>query len=97
MRACFIRLRMLTSVLLTKYNSGDQIENNEMGGACSTYAAGREDVRTGFWWGNERERGHLEGLGVDGKVILRWIFSNLDGEGMNWIDLAQDKDRLRAF
>jgi hypothetical protein len=31
---------------------------------------------TGFWWGNLRERSHLEDLGVDGRIILRWIFSN---------------------
>ena len=31
----------LIDLLLTKYYSGDQIEKNEMGGACSTY--GREE------------------------------------------------------
>jgi hypothetical protein len=24
------------------------------------------------WWGNLRERDHLEGLGVDGRVMLKW-------------------------
>jgi len=33
------------SVLLTKYYSGDQIQKNEIGGACSTYG----EVYTGFW------------------------------------------------
>jgi hypothetical protein len=28
---------------------------------------------TGFLWGNQREREHLEGLGVDGELILKWI------------------------
>jgi len=36
-------------------------------------------VYTGFWWGNIRERNHLEGLGVDGRIILRWIFRKWDG------------------
>ena len=36
-----------------------------MGGACSSYG-GSEEVRTGFWWGNLRERDHLGGPGVDG-------------------------------
>jgi len=31
-------------------------------------------VYTGFWWGNLRERDHLEGPGLDGRIILRWIF-----------------------
>jgi hypothetical protein len=44
-----------------------------MGEACSKYG-GREEVYTGFWWGNLRERGHLEDTGVDGTIILKWIF-----------------------
>jgi len=32
---------------------------------------GRGVVRTGFWWGNLRERGRLGDPGVDGRVILR--------------------------
>jgi len=31
-----------------------------------------------IWWGNLRERDHLEEAGVDGKIILRWIFRKSD-------------------
>jgi len=41
---------------------------------------------TGFWWGNLRERDHLEGPDVDGRIILRWIFGTWD-LGV-WIELA---------
>jgi hypothetical protein len=34
--------------------------------------------------------------GIDGKIILKWIFKKWDGD-MNWIELAQDRDRWRAF
>jgi hypothetical protein len=30
---------------------------------------GRGETITGFWWGNVRERDHLEGLGVVGRII----------------------------
>jgi hypothetical protein len=30
----------------------------------------REEVCTGFWWGNLRERDRWGDLGVDGKIIL---------------------------
>jgi len=43
-----------------------------------------------------REREHLEDLRVDGRIILRWIFRKWDG-GMDWIDLAQDRDRWPAL
>ena len=51
-----------------------------------------EEVHTGFWWTNLRERNHLEDPGVDGRIILKWIFKNWNG-GMDWIDVAQDMDR----
>jgi hypothetical protein len=35
---------------------------------------GRGEVCTGFWWGNLREKDHWEDAGVDGRIILRWIF-----------------------
>jgi hypothetical protein len=37
----------------------------------------------------------LENPGVDGRIILKWIFMKWDG-GMDWIDMAQDRDRWRA-
>jgi hypothetical protein len=37
-------------------------------------------------------RDHLEIPGVDGRIILRWTFRKWYA-GMDWIDLAQDRDR----
>jgi hypothetical protein len=31
-------------------------------------------VHTGFKWGNLRERDLLEDPGINGRIILRWIF-----------------------
>jgi len=57
---------------------------------------GREEVRTGFWWGNVRERDNLQGLGVDVNTILKLIFKIWD-VGMEWIYLAQDRGRWWAL
>jgi hypothetical protein len=39
---------------------------------------GRGEERMEFWWGNLRERGHWGDPGVDGRVILIWIFKKWD-------------------
>jgi hypothetical protein len=43
------------------------------------------------------ERDHLEDTGVDERIILRWMFRKLLCGGMDWIELAQDRDRWRAL
>jgi hypothetical protein len=32
----------------------------------------------------------------DGRIILKWIIKQWDG-GMDWIDLAQERDRWRLL
>jgi hypothetical protein len=58
---------------------------------------GRREAYTGFGWENLREREHLGNPGVDGRIILRWIFMKWDVGCMDWIELAQDRDRCRAL
>ena len=42
-------------------------------------------------------KNHLGDPGVDGRIILKWIFRKRDVGGMDWIDLSQDSDRWRAL
>jgi len=64
-----------------------------MSGACSTY--GGRGVYRVFGGGNMRERDHLGNPGVDERI--RWIYRKWDVGGMDWIELAQDRDRWRAL
>jgi len=54
-------------------------------------------VHKGSGLRNLSGRDHLEDPGIDGRLILRWIFKTRDGGGMDWIYLAQDKDMWRAL
>jgi alpha-glucosidase (family GH31 glycosyl hydrolase) len=53
----------------------------------------RGETCTEFWWESPKERDHLEDLGVDG---IRMDFREVGLEGVEWINLAQDRDRWRA-
>jgi hypothetical protein len=70
-------------LFLSKYYLGDQINSKVMGVARSTY---------GLWWGNLKERHHLEDKGVDGRTILKWIFGQWDGKYtvLVWLRIGTD-------
>jgi hypothetical protein len=62
---------------------------------CSTY--GREErCILGFSGGGRlQRRNHLEDQGVDGRIILK-MDRDVGWGSMDWIDLAQDRDRWWA-
>jgi hypothetical protein len=53
-------------------------------------------VNRGNWWGNVRERDHLEDPGVDWRIILRWIFRKCDGalSGLIWLRIGTGGEHL---
>jgi hypothetical protein len=51
----------------------------------------RGGAYTGLWWGNVRVRDHLGDPGVDGRIILRCIFSKWDvgtWTGSSWLRIG---------
>jgi hypothetical protein len=37
------------------------------------HARATGEVHTECWWEDPKEVGHLENLGIDGMIILKWI------------------------
>ena len=60
-------------------------KSRRCGGRCTWPVWETGDVHTGIWWENTRERHHLENPGVDGRLILKYIFKKWDTD---WIDVA---------
>jgi len=57
---------------------------------------GRGELRTGFQWGNQRERNYWGDPDVDGRIILRWIFGKWEGveTGWSWLRIGADDGHL---
>jgi hypothetical protein len=82
------------------YSSPDiirQIKLRRMRWAGHVARMGRGGERCrGFWWESPKEKDHFKVQGVDGRMGLEWIWGRLVGGDVEWIHLAQDRDRWRA-
>jgi hypothetical protein len=53
------------------------------------------EIRKGARWGNLKERDHLEDLGVNWRIILKWMLNKYGG--FTWIGFIwQTKDKWHA-
>jgi len=40
---------------------------------------------------------HSEDLGVDVRVVIKSVFKNWGWRGLDWVDVAQDRDSWQGF
>jgi hypothetical protein len=50
-----------------------------------------------FWWESQKQRDYSRGRGVDGSMGSEWIRRGLAEGSVEWVQLAQDRDRWRAL
>ena len=69
-------------MICTPHEISFALSSQEQDGWSMHYVWETGDVHMRLWWGDLRERGHLEDLGIDGRIILKWIFKKWDGEAL---------------
>jgi hypothetical protein len=66
-----------------------------MGWACRTNGEKRNAYR--ILVGKPEGKRPLEDRDIGGWILLKWILREMEWDGMDWIDLAQDRDQWRAL
>jgi hypothetical protein len=56
----------------------------------------RTGMHIGYWWENQKEKGHWKDQDVGGLTILKWILER-EWDDVDWGDVAQDRDQWRAL
>ena len=72
------------------------IKSRRMRWAGHVECRGRGEACAQFWWGNLRERDHLEEVVVDGRIIS-WIFRKWDvgaWTGLSWLRIGTGDGQL---
>jgi hypothetical protein len=57
---------------------------------------GRIGMHIGYWWEGQKERDHWEDQDV-GVWTIKMDLREVGWDGVDWIDLAQDRDQWRAL
>jgi hypothetical protein len=56
-------------------------------------------MHIGYWWESQMERDHREDQDVGGRwvVNIKINLREIGWDGVDWIDMAQDRDKWRAL
>jgi hypothetical protein len=73
----------------------DQIKENEVGGTCGTHGGGEECVQG--LDGKARRKEPLGGPRCRWEDVIRMDLREIGWGSVDWIQLAQDRDRWRAL
>ena len=57
---------------------------------------GRGEVHAGFLWRHLRGRCHFEYLDIQGRIILKLNFKEVQWDGVDCFDLSQDRGQWRG-
>jgi hypothetical protein len=73
------------------------IKSRRMRWAGHVARMGRRGMHIGYWWEIQKERDHWEHQDVSGVDNVKMDLREIEWDGMDWIDLAQDRDQWRAL
>jgi hypothetical protein len=53
-------------------------------------------MHVGYWWSSQKERDHWVDQDVGGWSILKCFLREIGWDGVDWMDMAQDRNQWRA-